>query len=199
MGILRKLPVGLGAAGIGDGVADSTTSAIFAAPGTDAASSPPVAARNCLRSISGPLRCFFMRLLDKRSNGMCTNISAALYFTLTDKQAAKIVFLNGFNRIAKDEGESQERRRPGRATAFSQGPRRIPGRNRESRRREARSMRTRLFAGAAGRSNYPEATPKKMSSRKGRPTRLSKNRHAPGPVSEAEGEQICGSELSLKR
>src|SRR5260370_40049549 len=70
MGILRKLPEGFGAGELGDGVADSTTSATFAAPGKDAASSPPVAARNCLRSMSEPLRCFFMRLLDKRNNGV---------------------------------------------------------------------------------------------------------------------------------
>src|SRR5260370_13804134 len=199
MGILRKLAVGSVVGGLGDGGAGVTLSAIFAAPGTDAARSPPVAARSCLRSMSGPLRCFFMRLLDKRSNGMCTNISAALYFTLTDKQAAKIVFLNGFNRIAKGEGETQERRRPGRAAAFWQGPRRIPGRNRESRRREARSMRTRLFAGAAGRRNYPEATPKKMSGRKGRPTRLSTKRQGPGRVSKAERRKICGRVLCLRR
>src|SRR5260370_15795298 len=91
MGILRRLPEDDGAGEADAGVAASPTSAILAVPGTDAASSPPVAARNCLRSISEPLRCFFMRLLDKRSNGMCTNISDALYFTLTDKQAAKIV------------------------------------------------------------------------------------------------------------
>jgi hypothetical protein len=141
-----------------------------------------------------------MRLLDKRSNGMCANISAALYFTLTDKQAAKIVFLNGFNRIAKGEGKTQERGLPGRGAAFWQGPRRIPGRNRESRRREARSMRTRLFAGAAGRRNYPEATPKKMSGRKGRPTRLSKNRQGWAEhLSKAERKKIYGRVLSEKR
>src|SRR5712664_1317194 len=139
MGILRKLPVGFGAAGLGDEVADSTTSAILAVPGTDAASSPPVAARNCLRSISGPLRCFFMRLLDKRSNGMCTNISAALYFTLTDKQAAKIVFLNGFNRIAKGEGKQA---RVGASKASCCPPRRgkdqgYLGRSRKSAKRES--------------------------------------------------------------
>src|SRR5258708_7808967 len=145
MGILRKLPVGFGAAGLGDGVADSTTSAIFAAPGTDAASSPPVAARNCLRSISGPLRCFFMRLLDKRSNGMCTNISAALYFTLTDKQAAKIVFLNGFNRIAKGEGKTQQRGLPGGGPPFCQGPTPIPRRNHEIAILDERTILTSCF------------------------------------------------------
>jgi hypothetical protein len=34
-----------------------------------------------------------MRLLDKRSNGVSTNISAALYVTVALKQASKIVFL----------------------------------------------------------------------------------------------------------
>jgi len=63
-----------------------------------------------------------MRLLDKRSNGMCTNISDALYFTLTDKQAAKIVFLNEFNRIAKGE-EKNARVRAARASGcFLAGP-----------------------------------------------------------------------------
>jgi hypothetical protein len=39
------------------------------------------------------LDCFFMRLLGKRSKGVSADISAALYFTVTRKQAAKIVFL----------------------------------------------------------------------------------------------------------
>jgi len=39
------------------------------------------------------LGCLFMRLLGKRSKGVNADISAALYFTVTRRQAAKIVFL----------------------------------------------------------------------------------------------------------
>src|SRR5882762_7857928 len=62
MGILRREPEGLGTREFDDGVADSATSAIFAAPGTAAASSRPVVARNCLRSRAKFLRGFFMRV-----------------------------------------------------------------------------------------------------------------------------------------
>src|SRR5258708_22409397 len=46
---------------------------------------------------------------------------------------------------------------PRRAAAFWEGPKRLAGRNRESRRREA-----------AGRRNYPEAVPEKMRGGNGR-------------------------------
>ena len=39
------------------------------------------------------LRCFFMHLPGKGSEGVNADISAALYFTVTRKQASKIVFL----------------------------------------------------------------------------------------------------------
>jgi hypothetical protein len=41
------------------------------------------------------LGCFFMRLPGQRNKGGSTNNSAALYFTVTRKQAVKIDFLMG--------------------------------------------------------------------------------------------------------
>src|SRR6266852_1164382 len=97
MGILRKLPEGLAAEGFGSG--EFTVGGEFSAwassspPGTEAASKPLVAARNSLRPKAEFLGCFFMRLLGKRGNGASTDVSAALYVTVTRKQAGKIVFL----------------------------------------------------------------------------------------------------------
>src|SRR6267143_1676115 len=93
MGILRKLPAGLGAAAFEWGASAFAAWASTSPPGTAAASRPLVAARNSLRPMAEFLGSFFMRLLDKRSNGVSTNISAALYVTVALKQASKIVFL----------------------------------------------------------------------------------------------------------
>src|SRR6202158_2807140 len=93
MGILRKLPVGLGAAAFEWRASALAAWASTSPPGTAAASRPLVAARNSLRPMAEFSGSFFMRLLDKRSNGVSTNISAALYVTVALKQASKIVFL----------------------------------------------------------------------------------------------------------
>src|SRR6266704_4316548 len=93
MGILRKLPAGLGAATFGSGASEFAAWASISPPGTEAASKPLVAARNSLRPIAEFLDCFFMRLLGERSSGM--SVSAALYVNVTRKQASKIVFLKG--------------------------------------------------------------------------------------------------------
>src|SRR5467141_2181437 len=93
MGILRRLPVGLGAAAFERGASAFAAWASTSPPGTAAASRPLVAARNSLRPMAEFLGSLFMRLLDKRSNGVSTNISAALYVTVALKGASKIVFL----------------------------------------------------------------------------------------------------------
>src|ERR1700674_1016099 len=93
MGILRKLPVGLGAAAFEWRASALAAWASTSPPGTAAASRPVGAARNSLRPMAEFLGSFFMRLLDKRSNGVSTNISAALYVTVALKEASKIVFL----------------------------------------------------------------------------------------------------------
>src|SRR5258707_12077551 len=93
MGILRKLPAGLGAGTLGSGASGLAAWASTSLPGTAAASRPLVAARNSLRPMAEFLGSFFMRLLDKRSNGVSTNIAAALYVTVVLKGASKIVFL----------------------------------------------------------------------------------------------------------
>src|SRR5467141_563357 len=93
MGILRRLPVGLGAAAFERGASAFAAWASTSLPGTAAASRPPLAARNSLRPMAEFLGSFFMRLLDKRSNGVSTNIAAALYVTVVLKGASKIVFL----------------------------------------------------------------------------------------------------------
>src|SRR5258708_25593772 len=97
MGIWRKLPEGLAAGRPGSGeFAEWGECGAWgrpAPPGAAAASRRLVAARNSLRPMAEFLGSFFMRLLDKRSNGVSTNISAALYVTVALKQASKIVFL----------------------------------------------------------------------------------------------------------
>src|SRR5215831_9373587 len=52
MGILRRLPAGWGARAGAEEAADSAAWATMELPGTVAASKPPEAARNCLRSIA---------------------------------------------------------------------------------------------------------------------------------------------------
>src|SRR5258708_16632118 len=101
MGILRKLPAGLGAATFGSGASEFAAWASISPPGTEAANKPLVAARNSLRPIAEFLGCFFMRLLGERSSGMSTNVSAALYVNVTLKQASNIVFLKGFMCMAR--------------------------------------------------------------------------------------------------
>src|SRR6266851_7723836 len=93
MGILRKLPAGLAAGAFGSGASGPAAWAIISPPGTAAANKPLVAARNSLRPMAEFLGCLFMRLLGKRSNGVSTNVSAALYDGGAHKQASKIVFL----------------------------------------------------------------------------------------------------------
>src|SRR5260370_9154217 len=101
MGILRKLPAGLGAATFGSGASEFAAWASISPPGTEAANKPLVAARNSLRPIAEFLGCFFMLLLCERSSGMSTNVSAPLYVNVTHKQAPKIVFLKGFMWMAR--------------------------------------------------------------------------------------------------
>src|ERR1700694_2032891 len=105
MGILRKLPVGLGAAAFEWRASAPAPAATTSPPGAAAASRPLVAARNSLRPMAEFLGSFFMRLLDKRSNGVSTNISAALYVTVALKEASKIVFLIDSIRLPDVKGK----------------------------------------------------------------------------------------------
>src|SRR5260370_35924254 len=113
MGMLRKLPAGLGAATFGSGASEFAAWASISPPGTEAANKPLVAARNSLRPIAEFLGCFFMRLLGERSSGMSTNVSAALYLRVSRKQASQIVFLRGFKRMPRDETQPAKVRHAG--------------------------------------------------------------------------------------
>src|SRR5258706_1009255 len=97
MGILRKLPEGLAAGKPGSGEfaawAEFATWASTSLPGTAAASRPLVAARNSLRPMAEFLGSFFMRLLDKRSNGFSTNIAAAFNVNVVLNGESTIVLL----------------------------------------------------------------------------------------------------------
>src|SRR5438876_5835738 len=104
MGILRRLPAGLGLGAEAEEVMDSVASAIRALPGTAAASRPPEAARNCLRSIeagmadeswgSESLGRDLMHCTSANTAPQTdTNVAAALYDVMKRKQASKIDFL----------------------------------------------------------------------------------------------------------
>src|SRR5215472_4300913 len=93
MGILRKLPAGLGERGTGE-EAESAAWESMAPPGTAAASAPPEAARNSLRSIEESLAPVSIRVTSAAQEFEIFNKCAAeLYAAVTDKQVAKIVFL----------------------------------------------------------------------------------------------------------
>src|ERR1700687_6365655 len=132
MGILRKLPVGLGAAAFEWRASALAACASTSPPGTAAASRPLVAARNSLRPMAEFSGSFFMRLLDKRSNGVSTNISAALYVTVALKEASKIVFLIDSIGLPDAEGK---RKSEGWQGVQTQGRSRVadyPGANRKA-------------------------------------------------------------------
>src|SRR5215472_8986516 len=103
MGILRRLPEGLGAE---EEAMDLLRPAIRELPGTVAASRPPEAARNCLRSIeelmaeeswgSKSLGRDLMRFTSANARQVDTAVPGALYDVMERKQASKIDFLEAF-------------------------------------------------------------------------------------------------------
>ena len=104
MGILRREPEGLGAREFDEGEAAFTTSATFAEAGREAASRPPVAARNCLRSRAESLRGFFMRVSSANAEIEQVAVlsgSNALYTSLWGLTSAENRFSSGFLRIAR--------------------------------------------------------------------------------------------------
>src|SRR2546429_9256216 len=98
MGIFPRWRAGLAGGARKLGSWDFAACASISPPGTAAASKPLVAAKNSRRPMAEFSDCFFMRLLDERSSGVSTNVSAALYVNVTGKQAPKIVFLKGSDR-----------------------------------------------------------------------------------------------------
>src|SRR5207253_764304 len=98
---LRVLGIGMNGIAVAApeiGSSEFAACASISPPGTAAASKPLVAAKNSRRPMAEFSDCFFMRLLDERSSGVSTNVSAALYVNVRRKQALKIVFLKGSDR-----------------------------------------------------------------------------------------------------
>src|SRR5262249_30870047 len=89
---LWKEPEGLGAATLTNGTARPTSSAILAATGMAAATKPPLAARNCRRSMAGSWPCFLIGVPWQTQRSSGDNRPPQLYDERKCRQAGKSFF-----------------------------------------------------------------------------------------------------------